>query len=170
MIIKKGIKELVDMLGGYVSLADSIEANIGDWPEQRMRSRATSGITDSDFDQVSRRVVASLSGLSLPLGYFDSELVDIFEEALANSVSSGNGKDPSLKTYIKILECKYGYILRIRDMGKGFDIDEIMRLRDEGLPGSIHNSIGEGTNMFRKTRYPIIFTNNGTIFNLVIYK
>lgn len=141
--------------------------------EERIRSRELTGITDSTFDQVSQKFLETVHSLgfgnvSRNNGGYIGHTVDVFEEALANSIGHGNNYDTSVITSIKLIECMYGSIIRIRDSGMGFNPAEIERKRQEGESGSFRY-LGEGFHLFMQSG-TVSFENNGTVFNMVIYK
>jgi len=167
MIVNKSIEDLMEELGGYVSLIEYVISNIGNWKEERTKSRELTGITDSTFDQISKKIMEQLcsSGVGLHNGY----IVDVFEEALANSIGHGNNYDASVITSIKVIKCNYGFIIRVRDSGMGFNPTEIARKRKEGEDGSFRY-MGEGFRLFKESGVPISFENGGTTINIALYK
>jgi len=168
MIVEKSIEQLMEDLNGYVTLKDYLVEHVGNWAEERKSGKGNFyGASDSTFDGISETVLTRL--LEKYCSRYQSWVVDVFEEALANSVGHGNNCDPFVITSVKVIECKEGYIIRIRDSGKGFDPFEVVRKRDAGEHGSFMY-LGEGFNIFRKINSSISFENNGTVFNMVVYK
>lgn len=174
MLIKKGIKELVMELGGFIALRENVTAHIGNWASERVESTTSTGTYDSAFDKVALQLKERLISLGIevrpPENYCEGDYIDeILEEALANSVGRGNMYNASLPTYIKLIECRDGYIVSIRDSGKGFDAYEIARMREEGCMGSFKN-LGDGFTLFMESHYRISFTRDGTVFNVAVPK
>jgi len=173
MIVDKSIESIIEELGGYIGLGEYIIENIGNWGEERKLSGELTGKVDSTFDQVSKKFLGHLyklgvGSISWNDGKYTGYFVDVFEEALANSVGHGNNQDESVLTSIKLIECREGYIIRIRDSGTGFNPAEIERKRKDGELGSF-KYMGEGFHLFMKNKN-ISFEENGTVINMVLYK
>lgn len=49
------------------------------------------------------------------------------EELIANAILRGNNKDPFVVASAKVLLGEKGWVLRIRDSGKGFNVDSVLK-------------------------------------------
>ncbi|BCS96363.1 hypothetical protein DSLASN_19950 [Desulfoluna limicola] len=87
-------------------------------------------------------------------------------EALSNAFAHGNRKDPKQPIGITIHEGKKGVMVRIKDNGKGFDIEGVI---DEYRQGkSYYHTAGNGLRlMISSTVFNVFYTDNGTAFHLL---
>ena len=91
----------------------------------------------------------------------------ILDEATLNAIGHGNKNQTDLPVSIKIFKGNKGYVVRIRDSGKGFDFENtLLKLRkgEKYFKGS-----GCGFCLFYDSRYcNVSYEGNGSIVNIQI--
>ncbi len=87
-------------------------------------------------------------------------------EALSNAFAHGNRKDPKRPIAITIYEGNKGLIVRIKDSGRGFNIDGVIDEYSRGK--SYYHTAGNGLRlMISSTVFNVFYTDNGTAFHLL---
>lgn len=89
-------------------------------------------------------------------------------EALSNAFCHGHRKDPSLPIELCVYLGEKGLIVRIKDSGKGFDLDLIRDKYEKGR--AYYHVAGNGLRlMIDSENFHVFFTDQGTAFNLLYY-
>jgi anti-sigma regulatory factor (Ser/Thr protein kinase) len=87
-------------------------------------------------------------------------------EALSNAFAHGNRKDPHLPIGVTIHQGTRGVVVRIKDSGKGFDIDGVLEEYSQGK--SYYHTAGNGLRlMISSTVFHVFYTEGGTAFHLL---
>lgn len=88
-------------------------------------------------------------------------------EALSNAFSHAHQKDPTIPIIIRVYEGRKGLLIRIKDCGKGFNVDDII----EGyVKGKIYyHTAGNGIKNIMNSSFTIFYTDRGTAFNLLYF-
>ena len=90
------------------------------------------------------------------------------EEIIRNAIFHGNNADPILQMSLKIIELNNAYIIRIRDSGVGYNVQEKQSSMVNNRPYFKH--YGEGTRATAFTPVKITYENKGTTWNIIMEK
>ena len=102
-------------------------------------------------------------------GYYRFQDVQYpFEEILRNAIHHGNKTDPTLVVSLELIECHSGYIIRIKDSGPGFDVEDKQRAILERKKYFHHYGEGMKAIFFSNTK--ITYEDKGSIWNIVMKK
>ncbi|MBU1168762.1 MAG: ATP-binding protein [Proteobacteria bacterium] len=87
-------------------------------------------------------------------------------EALSNAFCHGHKKDPLLPIDVYVFLGENGLLVRIKDTGPGFNLDDV---KDQYTKGKTYFHLaGNGLRqMIRSSDFQIFYTDNGTGFNLM---
>mgnify|MGYP001591288564 CR=1 FL=1 len=85
----------------------------------------------------------------------------LMEESIDNAIRRGNNGDPFVIASAKVLLGKKGWVLRIRDSGKGFDFDRVLK-------NSEYQNRGSGLFILKNEReLQFNYENNGNTLNVM---
>ncbi|MBI2581582.1 ATP-binding protein [Candidatus Woesearchaeota archaeon] len=90
----------------------------------------------------------------------------IILEVLSNAVERGNGGVLGLPIWVEIYEGNKGYVLRVKDSGKGFDFKEVIRTMKEGK--RYFKNEGNGFRLYDQSAHEVFFEGQGNIVNILI--
>ncbi len=100
----------------------------------------------------------------LPDNYYHKILLCV-KEAVTNSIIHGNKSDSKKKVTVKITRCHNEIIVKVKDEGAGFDIDQ---LKDPTVSENIREESGRGIFLIRKLCDELLFKGNGKIIEIKI--
>ncbi|MDA8139130.1 MAG: ATP-binding protein [Desulfobacteraceae bacterium] len=89
-------------------------------------------------------------------------------EALSNAFCHGHGKDPQKPIVIYIFEGKKGLLIRIKDNGRGFDVQKVF----QQFCGNkqYYSTAGNGIRrMAESPRFGIFYDSSGSAFHLLYF-
>lgn len=84
----------------------------------------------------------------------------LLHEFIYNSICHGNNFNINLAVTVKIFDGKNGYVIRIEDKGKGFDVDTTLRKR-------LYERGGVGLSDLKMSPFYWSYENNGSVLNLL---
>jgi hypothetical protein len=95
----------------------------------------------------------------------DDETEMFIALALENSLLRGHKNDLSQPISVKVFEGEKGYVVRIRDGGKGFPFKQYIKEKNQHIEGN-----GQGLSTGRIIEHEVSYEGDGSIVNIMIKK